>query len=73
MECHNSGKGAKYTRSRLPVRLVYYEVFDTKKEAMKREYAIKQMTRADKLLLVAEQPETVRLNCKRIAKKTDKR
>lgn len=73
MECHNSGKGAKYTRSRLPVRLVYYEVFDTKKEAMKREYAIKQMTRADKLLLVAGQPETVRLNCKRIAKKTDKR
>ena len=34
---HNSGKGAKYTRSRLPVELVYYEEYDTKHEAMSRE------------------------------------
>ena len=34
---HNSGKGAKYTRSRLPVELVYYEKYDTKHEAMSRE------------------------------------
>lgn len=69
MECHNSGKGAKYTRSRLPVRLVYYEVFVTKREAMQREYVIKQMTRVDKLLLIAGRSEAVRLNCERITGK----
>lgn len=36
---HNSGKGAKYTRARKPVTLVYYETFEAKEEAMKREYA----------------------------------
>lgn len=35
---HNSGKGAKYTRSRLPVTLVYYETYPTKQEAMRREW-----------------------------------
>ncbi len=48
---HNDGKGAKYTKSRRPVELVYHEKFETKEEAMKREYAIKQLTRAEKLLL----------------------
>lgn len=48
---HNDGKGAKYTKTRRPVELVYYEKFETKEEAMKREYAIKQLTRAEKLLL----------------------
>lgn len=37
---HNSGKGAKYTRSRLPVTLVYYETYPTKQEAMRREWEI---------------------------------
>ena len=37
IEMHNSGKGAKYTKARLPVELVYYEAFDTKEEAMSRE------------------------------------
>lgn len=46
--CHNSGKGAKYTKTRLPVVLRYYEVCDTKQEAMRREYAIKQLTRKEK-------------------------
>ena len=45
---HNSGKGAKYTRARLPVELVYTEEFDDKVEAQKREYAIKQLTREEK-------------------------
>ena len=36
LEKHNAGKGARYTRGRLPVKLVYYEVFATKSEAMKR-------------------------------------
>lgn len=51
---HNNGKGAKYTRARLPVHLVYYEVFATKQEAMQREWAIKQLTRKDKLLLIKQ-------------------
>lgn len=54
IKCHNEGKGAKYTRARLPVRLVYYEVFATKQEAMKREYAIKQLSREDKLRLIKD-------------------
>lgn len=37
LEVHNSGKGAKYTRARLPVKLEYFEEFDDKKEALKRE------------------------------------
>ena len=49
---HNEGKGAKYTRSRLPVKRVYQEHFDTKREAMKREAQIKKMTRKKKLLLI---------------------
>ncbi len=49
---HNSGKGAKYTKSRLPVELVYYESFETKEEAMRREYAIKQLKRSDKEELI---------------------
>lgn len=52
LDAHNSGKGAKYTRSRLPVRLVYFEEFDTKEEAMKREAAIKKLTRAKKECLL---------------------
>lgn len=68
MKIHNAGKGAKYTRSRLPVRLVHYEVFLTKQEAMKREYVIKQLARKDKLLLIKQQSATVRKQCERIAK-----
>ena len=49
---HNRGEGAKYTKSRLPVELVYCEEFETKEEAMRREYAIKRLTRAEKLKLV---------------------
>lgn len=49
---HNSGKGAKYTRARKPVRLVYYEIFEEKEEAMKREYAIKHMSRKEKEKLI---------------------
>ena len=49
---HNTGKGAKYTKARRPVEFVYFEEFETKEQAMKREYAIKQMARKDKLELV---------------------
>lgn len=48
IKTHNQKKGAKYTKSRLPVRLVYFEIFDTKEKAMRREYEIKQMKRKEK-------------------------
>lgn len=51
---HNRGKGAKYTRARLPVTLVYYEIYDTKSEAMRREYHIKQMSRSEKEFLIKQ-------------------
>lgn len=51
---HNSGKGAKYTKSRRPVELVYYEEFETKEEAMRREAQIKRLERAEKLELIAK-------------------
>ena len=53
---HNSGKGAKYTRSRLPVKIVYYEEFETKSEALKREHAIKKLTRGQKEKLIKNSP-----------------
>ena len=52
LAAHNSGKASKYTRSRLPVQLVYYESFETKQEAMSREARIKQLSRREKLALV---------------------
>lgn len=52
IKAHNSGKGAKYTKTRRPVKLVYYEEHETKNEAMSREYAIKQLTRREKELLI---------------------
>jgi putative endonuclease len=52
IETHLKGKGAKYTRCRLPVKLVYFEEYNDKISAQKREYEIKQMTRKEKLLLI---------------------
>ena len=57
VQAHNSGKGAKYTRSRLPVRLVYFEEFETKEKAQSREWHIKRLTRAKKLELIAKAKE----------------
>ena len=51
---HNSGKGAKYTRSRLPVEAVYREKLPDKGAALRRELEIKKLTRAEKLKLVEE-------------------
>ena len=58
VETHNVGKGAKYTKSRRPVKLVYFETYSSKEEAMRREYAIKHMTRRAKLGLVMSYKET---------------
>lgn len=44
--------GAKYTRPRRPVEMVYNELYDTRSDAMQREYAIKQLTRSEKLQLI---------------------
>lgn len=52
IKTHSEGKGAKYTRARLPVELVYFEEFDDKISAMKREYEIKKLNRVDKLKLI---------------------
>lgn len=52
IETHNRGKASKYTRGRLPVELVYYEEFEDKIQAQKREYAIKQLKRKEKLDLI---------------------
>ena len=52
LNAHNSGTGAKYTRARRPVKLVYYEEYETKQEATRREYAIKQLSAAQKRRLI---------------------
>lgn len=54
LAAHNAGKGAKYTKGRRPVRLIYWEEHPTKREAMRREYAIKRLSRREKQKL-AEQ------------------
>ena len=57
IQAHNEGNGAKYTKSRRPVKLVYFEEYETKEEAMKREYAIKQLTKKRKDELIVRQKE----------------
>lgn len=54
IKAHQEGTGAKYTRGRTPVELVYYETFSTKEEAMRREYEIKHFTRKEKEVLLAK-------------------
>lgn len=53
IKTHLEGKGAKYTRARLPVEIVYFEEFDDKIKAMKREYEIKKLNRVEKLKLIS--------------------
>ena len=50
---HQSGRGAKYTRSRLPVELVYQEIVADRSAALKREAAMKRLTRQEKLTLIS--------------------
>lgn len=49
---HNEGKASKYTRTRLPVKLVYYETYESKIDAQKREWNIKKLSRREKLVLI---------------------
>lgn len=52
IKMHQEGRGAKYTKAHLPVKLVYVEEFEDKSEALKREYEIKQLARNEKLKIV---------------------
>lgn len=56
---HKAGKGAKYTRGRLPVTLAYYETYETESEARKRECAIKKLTRQQKEQLIQTKKEQI--------------
>lgn len=51
-QLHLSGKGAKYTRSNKPVKIVYQQEFPTKEEAMKEEHRIKSLSRQEKIKLI---------------------
>lgn len=62
LKMHNERKGAKYTRGRGPVELVYLEEFDTKQEAMSKEAKIKRLTRKEKLLLIENYQQEQKLN-----------
>ena len=57
LKTHNSGKGAKYTRARLPVKLIYSEAFDSKSEAMSAESLFKKKSREKKLAYIKEHTE----------------
>ena len=57
LKAHNGGTGGKYTRARRPVELVYAEALPDKTAAMRREWEIKQLTRAEKLALIASAPD----------------
>lgn len=52
LSAHNAGRGAKYTRSRLPVELAYFEEYDDRHDALSREWHIKRMSREEKMRLV---------------------
>lgn len=56
---HNSGKGAKYTRGRTPVQLLYKEEISSKSDALKREIEIKKMTRREKLSLILDRKSKI--------------
>lgn|SRR5690625_395239 len=59
---HESGKGAKYTRGRGPFHLQYVEAFKTKKEAMRREFEIKKLTKKQKQYLIRDYQKEGRFN-----------
>lgn len=58
LKSHNAGTASKYTRARCPVELVHFEEFDTKQEAMRREAAIKRLTKAQKLEIIEKKEDS---------------
>jgi len=57
LQNHNNGKGAKYTKARLPVEMVYYKEVESKEEAMRLEWRIKQLRRSEKIKLINNEVE----------------
>lgn len=55
IKVHNTGKGAKYTRNKLPVKLVYIQKVDNKSEALKLEYKLKKLTKKEKEKMIVSQ------------------
>ncbi len=60
IKAHNEGKGAKYTKARRPVTLTYYEEYENKSDALKREAAIKKLSRAEKVNMVKAAKDCIR-------------
>lgn len=60
VKAHNAGKGAKYTKGRRPVTLVYYETFETRREAMRREAELKRLSRQEKWKLIKTRPDILK-------------
>ena len=58
LETHNSGRGAKYTRSRLPVELAYWEAFPDRHEALSREWHLKRLSHTEKEALIARKRQS---------------
>jgi len=56
---HNAGKGAKYTRAKRPVKCIYYEIYETKEEAMRAEYAFKQLKRSEKMKYIGREKHEI--------------
>ncbi len=52
LKTHQAGKGAKYTRGRLPVELLYFEEYEDKSEALRREVCIKKLSKVNKINLI---------------------
>ena len=65
VQTHNDKKGAKYTKTRTPVQLIHCETFETKSEALKKEYAFKQLTRKHKEAYIKERQSDKWLNNKK--------
>ena len=57
LAAHNRGVGARYTRGRRPVRLVYWEEWETRGEALRREAALRRLSRREKAALIAGRPQ----------------
>ena len=60
---HLSGKGAKYTKGRGPVELVYYEKYEDKSTAMRREWEMKQLSRREKERIIKKEVTNTREAC----------
>ena len=64
LAAHNMGTASKYTRTRLPVEMVWHEASETKNEAMSKEAHIKRLSRSEKIALIEGTPLTVLLERK---------